>query len=72
MADFPIGSVVMLKSGGPKMTVILHDKSEVDEKDTFTHQCIWFELSDDNYAGPTNTRFFPPEALILVASASSG
>lgn len=72
MADFPIGTVVVLKSGGPKMTVVKHDKSVEDESDTFTHQCIWFELGlalsggGDSYSGVPQTRFFPPESLFAA------
>lgn len=72
--DFPIGSVVVLKSGGPKMTVVKYDKSDADETDTFTHQCVWFVKEgratlggEDTFSPATETRFFPPEALKLAA-----
>ncbi len=51
--SFSIGDVVMLKSGGPKMTVTYAKDREVF--------CRWFpDHSTDKSAS------FPPEALVAV------
>ncbi len=58
MADWKSGNVVMLKSGGPRMTV-----EELDEDDEW--QCVWF------VGGKTQRDAFPPRALKAVAEATT-
>ena len=59
MAKFVVGDTVMLKSGGPVMTVGAyvksHDKMEV--------QCVWFDKADPKYGA------FPEELLEKVDMA---
>ncbi len=43
MANFKIGDVVQLKSGGPKMTV--YELSGGPGSDNFEVRCTWFEKS---------------------------
>jgi uncharacterized protein YodC (DUF2158 family) len=47
--SFNVGDVVVLKSGGPKMTVDKISGNEV--------QCVWFEGANQKYGA------FPPNAL---------
>ncbi|TNE37205.1 MAG: DUF2158 domain-containing protein [Alphaproteobacteria bacterium] len=55
MSDFSIGDVVMLKSGGPVMTV-----TKIEENSTGREKiwCVWFDSK-----GVRQTSNFPPEAL---------
>ena len=63
MSTFNIGDRVVLKSGGPQMTVV-----SVDADETETVNCKWFSYSQNSYtsagfgaseiehAGPTHRR----------------
>ena len=62
MSEITVGSVVQLKSGGPKMTV-----AKVEEWNSVTRaRCDWFE-------GTTAKEgYFPVTSLKLVAEETSG
>ena len=46
--DFKIGDVVVLKSGGPKMTVSEYPIKMIDGSENYTQvQCKWF--NEDNH-----------------------
>lgn len=51
--EFNIGDVVMLKSGGPALTVIGVGADGIT--------CVWYADSDDNF----RTTVLPPETLVL-------
>ncbi|MGE5510337.1 MAG: YodC family protein [Bacteroidota bacterium] len=57
---FPIGTVVVLKSGGPKMTVSGYEHYGDDEDGDDANlivSCVWFD------AGACQTDAFPPACL---------
>lgn len=57
---FKLGDVVMLNSGGPRMTVTETPDSDDDEV-----YCLWFCKSDEgDYM--TGDASFPPECLAYV------
>lgn len=55
MEDFKVGDVVVLKSGGPNMTVTNSEGDKVEVR--------WFHSLDNNLQMPG---YFPKEALCLV------
>jgi uncharacterized protein YodC (DUF2158 family) len=59
MADFSVGDVVRLKSGGPKMTVMWLP----DREYTSAYTCAWFASDDER-----KTERFPAESLELVTN----
>jgi Uncharacterized small protein (DUF2158). len=40
--DFPVGTIVKLKSGGPDMTVKEHILHHLNKQPTFNFRCQWF------------------------------
>ena len=58
MADFKIGDVVQLKSGGPKMTV--YEFSGRPGNEDFEVRCTWFEKSSQL------NNWFLANVLVLV------
>ncbi|SPF77029.1 hypothetical protein ALP8811_02050 [Aliiroseovarius pelagivivens] len=59
--DFEVGEVVMLKSGGPEMTV---KKAETTFGDNDV-QCQWFG------GRKLESGYFPPASLVLVEDDSN-
>jgi len=57
MAEIRVGTVVQLRSGGPKMTV-----SSISKQSPGTIYCVWF------LDGVPQKSDFPAEALDVVAS----
>jgi uncharacterized protein YodC (DUF2158 family) len=43
MADFKVGDVVHLKSGGPAMTIEEIGDYSLDDSGTLSANCVWFE-----------------------------
>lgn len=62
MAEITVGSVVQLKSGGPKMTV----KEVSSWNGKMTAFCDWFQGNESKSDG------FPVTSLKIVEEASSG
>lgn len=58
MAEFKVGDIVRLKSGGPRMTV--ETVGEDMAKQSFV-SCAWFNTTPQGSEKLTET--FPPEAL---------
>lgn len=58
--EFQIGDVVMLNSGGPKMTVFFVGDVDFGHSKVRIVQCKWFEQ------GRFNTEDFEPELLEKV------
>ncbi len=57
MSGFKAGSVVRLRSGGPKMTCT--QDSDPDNEEAFAH-CQWFAGSK------LEEGFFPPRSIVTV------
>lgn len=60
MADFNIGDVVMLKSGGPRMTVE-NAGNNANTGQPFV-SCTWFNMTSKG--SEKVTKSFTPEALV--------
>lgn len=59
MADFKKGDIVVLKSGGPRMTVHqVHEEGDVT--------CVWFKVNERDQHG------FDPETLKLLSERGDG
>jgi uncharacterized protein YodC (DUF2158 family) len=43
MADFSVGDIVQLKSGGPLMTIKKIGEYSADKSGTLSAQCTWFD-----------------------------
>jgi uncharacterized protein YodC (DUF2158 family) len=64
MANFPIGAIVELKSGGPKMTVIYVGPDSMTKAPIV--ECTWFDGANQMNGS------FPPDALQIARPGQLG